>query len=96
MKVMVPVSALKKKNDSTKNYKKKVTFSDGICAGSLILKNYIQHLPPICSSYTGMEFQINQVENDVNLIKRLKKEQLRFFIKNNFFVNAKIVKCMYY
>ncbi|KAL5289850.1 ZFYVE9 family protein [Megaselia abdita] len=92
MKVMVPVSALKKnKCDSHNMYKKKVTFSDEINT-EIAQDKYLQDLPPICSSVSGYEYQTFQVKNDENLIRRLKNESLRFYIKNNFFINAKIVR----
>lgn len=94
MKVMVPVSVLKKKKggDPNKIYKKKVTFSDEITPQN---EYDMSDLPPLCSSFSGHEYQIVQVENNEILIKRLKREPLRFFVKTNFFINVKIVKCKY-
>lgn len=94
MKVMVPVSALKKQNcESKKIFKKKVTFSDQIYCKNT---QGNEELPPLCSSLYGLEYLILQVENNENLIKRLERESLRFYIKANFFLNVKIVKCKSY
>lgn len=88
MKVMVPISVLKKKKFDAHNiYKKKVTFSDEIGTQN----EY--DLPPVCSTISGHEYQVAHVENNENLTKRLKREPLRFYIKNNFFIIVKIVKC---
>lgn len=96
MEVMVPVSVLKKQHniESQKNFKKKVTFSDGISPGKQ--SNFLFKIPQICSYNCSLDYDIISVDNDINLIKRLQEEHLRFFINKNFFVKAKIVKCKFH
>lgn len=53
-------------------------------------------LPPICISVSRTECKFTDVSNNVQLIERLKNEQLKFIIQRNFYVLVKVIKRMYF
>lgn len=52
-------------------------------------------LPPICISVSRTEYKFTDVSNNIQLIERLKNEQLKFIIQRNFYVLVKVIKRKY-